>query len=255
MNNEVLNSIADVYELIIEAGVYKAPSIKVAEASKVIENTQRDINIAFMNELAMIFNVIDIDTAEVLKAASTKWNFLDFVPGLVGGHCIAVDPNYLIHLADKIGYHSQVIPSGRRINDGMARFVVENVIKQIVKRRKNFDGVRVLICGITFKANCNDTRNSGAISIIEELGEYGIIPVVYDPEADGEEAKAYYGIDLITEESLLSDIDCAIFTVAHEQFKTFNFKDVLNEGAVIIDIKSMFDREEMVKRGYQHWRL
>ncbi len=198
MDEESLDEIAKVYELVVEAGVHRAPTIKVAEAAKVIENSQRDINIAFMNELSIIFNKMGIDTKSVLKAAGTKWNFLKFSPGLVGGHCIGVDPYYLTYKAERIGYSSQVILAGRRINDGMGKYVAENCVKKLIKANKRVKDARVAILGFTFKENCPDTRNSKVFDIVKELREYGIEPMIADPVADAEEALHHYGISFVS---------------------------------------------------------
>ena len=195
MDEESLDIIAKVYELVVEAGVHRAESIKVAEAAKVIENSQRDINIAFMNELSIIFNKMGIDTKAVLEAAGTKWNFLKFYPGLVGGHCIGVDPYYLTYKAEMMGYHSQIILSGRRINDDMGKYVAENVVKKLIAADKAVKSAKVAILGFTFKENCPDTRNTKIIDIVNELKEYGITPVIADPTADANEAKWLYGIE------------------------------------------------------------
>ena len=197
MDDETLDIVAKVYELVVEAGVHRAESIKVAEAAKVIENSQRDINIAFMNELSIIFNKMGIDTQAVLNAAGTKWNFLKFYPGLVGGHCIGVDPYYLTYKAEMLGYHSQVILSGRRINDDMGKYVAENVVKKLIAADKAVRSVRVGILGFTFKENCPDTRNSKVMDIVNELREYGIEPVISDPVADADEAKRLYDIQFV----------------------------------------------------------
>ena len=197
MDDETLDVVAEVYELVVEAGVHRAESIKVAEAAKVIENSQRDINIAFMNELSIIFNKMGIDTQAVLNAAGTKWNFLKFYPGLVGGHCIGVDPYYLTYKAEMLGYHSQVILSGRRINDDMGKYVAENVVKKLIAADKAVRSVRVGILGFTFKENCPDTRNSKVMDIVNELREYGIEPVISDPVADADEAKRLYDIQFV----------------------------------------------------------
>ena len=196
MDEETLNTVASIYELVVEAGVYRAQSIKVAEAAKVIENSQRDINIAFMNELSIIFNKMGIDTKSVLEAAGTKWNFLKFYPGLVGGHCIGVDPYYLTYKAESLGYHSQIILSGRRINDDMGKYVAESLVKNLIKADLSVKNARVAILGFTFKENCPDTRNTKVIDIYKELQEYGITPIVVDPAADAAEAERLYGITL-----------------------------------------------------------
>ena len=197
MDAGTLEEVANVYSLVVKAGVYKAESIKVAEAAKVIENSQRDINIAFMNELSMIFNRMNIDTEAVLKAAGTKWNFLNFKPGLVGGHCIGIDPYYLTYKAEQLGYHSQIILSGRRINDDMGKYVAESLVKNLIKAEIPVRNARVAILGFTFKENCPDTRNTKVIDIVNELKEYGIDPIIADPEADAAEAKALYGVELV----------------------------------------------------------
>ena len=258
MDEESLNIIAQIYELVVEAGVHRAESIKVAEAAKVIENSQRDINIAFMNELSIIFNKMGIDTQSVLKAAGTKWNFLNFYPGLVGGHCIGVDPYYLTYKAERLGYHSQIILSGRRINDDMGKYVAENIVKKLIAAEKTVRNAKVAILGFTFKENCPDTRNTKIIDIVNELREYGIQPVIADPVADAKEAKMLYGIEFsdITE---IHDMDAVVLAVAHAEFKTLAVKDIdkfLGEGEkVLLDIKGIFDREEYKAAGYRYWRL
>lgn len=261
IDEESLDIIAKVYELVVDAGVHRAESIKVAEAAKVIENSQRDINIAFMNELSIIFNKMDIDTKAVLKAAGTKWNFLNFFPGLVGGHCIGVDPYYLTYKAEQLGYHSQIILSGRRINDDMGRYVVENLIKNLIKADVSVKGANVAILGFTFKENCPDTRNTRVIDIVNELKEYGIDPMIVDPEADTEEAEHEYGIvfDSIND---IKNMDAIIVAVGHDQFLKlskvdFNkmFKSGENNGKVLLDIKGILDRKEYETAGYNYWRL
>ena len=257
MDKESLEEIAKTYELVVEAGVHRAESIKVAEAAKVIENSQRDINIAFMNELSIIFNKMGIDTQSVLKAAGTKWNFLKFYPGLVGGHCIGVDPYYLTYKAEQLGYHSQVILSGRRINDDMGKYVAENAVKNLIKADKNIKGAKVAILGITFKENCPDTRNSKVVDIIKELKEYEINPIVVDPVADKEEAKKLYGIELDTMDKLV-DLDALIIATSHEEFKKITmeeFDKMFKNKKVIVDVKGILDREEYQKANYNYWRL
>lgn len=261
IDEESLNEIAMVYELIIEAGVHKASSIKVAEAAKVVENSQRDINIAFMNELAMVFDRMGIDTKEVIEAMNTKWNALGFYPGLVGGHCIGVDPYYFIYQAEKLGYHSQIILAGRKINDGMGEFVADAVIKKLILADKVVKKAKVVILGITFKENCPDTRNSKVIDIIKRLKEYGNEPIVYDPLADKNDVKEEYGIDLVDIEDI-KDADCLVFAVAHDEFKNMSFDqmDALfgnfsNNEKIIIDVKSIFDKKAIEERGYSYWRL
>ncbi len=260
-DEESLDIIAKVYELVVEAGVHRASSIRVAEAAKVIENAQRDINIAFMNELSIIFNKMGIDTQSVLAAAGTKWNFLKFYPGLVGGHCIGVDPYYLTYKADQIGYHSQVILSGRRINDNMGKYVAENIIKQMIKADQNLKTAKVAILGFTFKENCPDTRNTRVIDIIDELKEYGITPLVVDPVADQEEAFEEYGITFNTLAEV-KDVDTLVITVAHEEFKQIDikkfegmFKSTNNENKVLVDVKGILNREYFESSNYKYWRL
>ncbi|NCU27594.1 nucleotide sugar dehydrogenase, partial [Candidatus Nomurabacteria bacterium] len=244
--------------LVVEAGVHRASCIKVAEAAKVIENSQRDINIAFMNELSIIFNKMGIDTKAVLEAAGTKWNFLKFFPGLVGGHCIGVDPYYLTYKAEMLGYHSQVILAGRRINDDMGKYVAENVVKNLIKAEKSVKNARVAILGFTFKENCPDTRNSKVFDIVKELREYGIEPVIADPAADMSEAKHLYGVD-ITDINNVNDMDAVVLAVAHTQFAEYKIQDVdklFGKGQkVLLDIKGMLDRNEYEAAGYSYWRL
>ena len=217
MDDETLDTVAKVYELVVDAGVHRAESIRVAEAAKVIENSQRDINIAFMNELSIIFNKMGIDTKAVLEAAGTKWNFLNFRPGLVGGHCIGVDPYYLTYKAEELGYHSQIILSGRRINDDMGKYVAENLVKSLIRADKRVRDARVALLGFTFKENCPDTRNTRVIDIVNELKEYGIHPVIADPVADAEEAKREYDI-AFTDFGSIHDMDAVIISVAHDEF-------------------------------------
>ena len=258
MDEETLDCVAKVYELVVDAGVHRAESIKVAEAAKVIENSQRDINIAFMNELSIIFNKMGIDTKSVLEAAGTKWNFLHFFPGLVGGHCIGVDPYYLTYKAEMLGYHSQVILAGRRINDDMGKYVAENCVKSLIAADKAVKGAKVAILGFTFKENCPDTRNTKVIDIVNELREYNIEPVIADPEADAEEAKRLYGIEFVEMDSI-RDMDAVILAVAHTEFSGFTMNDVdkfFGEGKkVLLDIKGMLDRKEYEEAGYKYWRL
>lgn len=258
MDEEALEEITNVYEIIIEAGVYKAESIKVAEAAKVIENSQRDINIAFMNELSIIFNKMGIDTKAVLKAAGTKWNFLNFTPGLVGGHCIGVDPYYLTYRAEQIGYHPQVILAGRRINDSMGKYIAENTVKQLIKADKQIKGAKVLIMGFTFKENVPDTRNTRVIDIVEELREYGVDVKVADPVADKEDAKREYGLE-IQEMADVNGVDAIILAVSHEAFKTIELKGLKkkykNSNCVLIDVKSFFDKNEAISSEFIYWSL
>ena len=258
MDEETLDIVAKVYELVVEAGVHRASSIKVAEAAKVIENSQRDINIAFMNELSIIFNKIGIDTKSVLEAAGTKWNFLKFYPGLVGGHCIGVDPYYLTYKAEMLGYHSQIILAGRRINDDMGKYVAENVVKNLIKAEKAVKNAKVAILGFTFKENCPDTRNTKIFDIVKELREYGIEPIVSDPTADADEAKRLYGIDFV-DFSAVKDMDAVVLAVAHNEFSNLKISDMDkmfgNGKKVLLDIKGLLDRNEYEKAGYDYWRL
>ena len=260
MDEETLDTVAKVYELVVEAGVYRADSIKVAEAAKVIENSQRDINIAFMNELSIIFNKMGIDTKSVLEAAGTKWNFLKFQPGLVGGHCIGVDPYYLTYKAEELGYHSQIILSGLRINDDMGKYLAESMVKNLIKADIPVKGAKVAILGFTFKENCPDTRNTKVIDIYKELGEYGITPIVVDPAADADEAKRLYGITFDTMDAV-KNMDAVIVAVAHKEFLSLDkekisaFFDPNHSKKVFMDIKGLFDRKEYLTEDYIYWRL
>lgn len=260
MDEETLDTIAQVYELVVEAGVYRAESIKVAEAAKVIENSQRDINIAFMNELSIIFNKMGIDTKAVLSAAGTKWNFLKFYPGLVGGHCIGVDPYYLTYKAEQMGYHSQIILSGRRINDDMGKYVAESLVKNLIKADIAVKDAKVAILGFTFKENCPDTRNTKVIDIYNELREYGIAPMVVDPAADSTEAEQLYGIKFSSIEDV-KDIDAVIVAVAHNEFLDLhkeNFDQMYNKSnnlKVLMDVKGLFERQDYASVDYCYWRL
>lgn len=258
MDAQSLDTIARVYALVAKAGIHRAESIKVAEAAKVIENSQRDINIAFMNELSLIFHKMGIDTKEVLHAAGTKWNFLPFYPGLVGGHCIGVDPYYLTHKAEQLGYHSQVILAGRRINDGVGKYIAENTVKLLIHAEKQVKKARVAILGFTFKENCQDTRNTKVFDIVKELREYGIEPMIFDPVADAEEARKFYGID-VKREGQLCRMDALIVAVAHDVFKTYDM-EMLNAfyqkgEKVLVDVKGLFDKEAFKAAGYHYWRL
>ncbi|MDD6811861.1 MAG: nucleotide sugar dehydrogenase [Lachnospiraceae bacterium] len=260
MDEETLETVAKVYELVVEAGVYRAESIKVAEAAKVIENSQRDINIAFMNELSIIFHKMDIDTKSVLEAAGTKWNFLPFMPGLVGGHCIGVDPYYLTYKAEELGYHSQIILSGRRINDDMGKYVAESLVKNLIKTDVPVKGAKVAILGFTFKENCPDTRNTKVIDIYKELGEYGITPIVVDPAADADEAKRLYGITFHKMEEM-KDMDAVIIAVAHNEFLKLTKEEIgsffapKHKQKVLMDIKGLLNRKEYLTDDYLYWRL
>lgn len=258
MDEETLDCIAKVYELVVEAGVHRAESIKVAEAAKVIENSQRDINIAFMNELSIIFNRMGIDTKSVLEAAGTKWNFLPFFPGLVGGHCIGVDPYYLTYKAEMLGYHSQIILSGRRINDDMGKYCAENCVKSLIAADKAVKGAKVAILGFTFKENCPDTRNTKIIDIVKELKEYGIDPIIADPEADAAEALMLYGVEFVDMKSI-KDMDAVILAVAHKEFTSFSISEIdklYGSGdKVLLDLKGILNRKEYENAGYNYWRL
>lgn len=261
MDKESLEEIKNVYDLVIEAGTFPVSSIKTAEAVKVVENSQRDINIAFMNELAMVFDRMGIDTSEVVDGMNTKWNALGFRPGLVGGHCIGVDPYYFTYQAEKLGYHSQIILNGRIVNDGMGAFVGKAVIKQLVLAGKAPKNAKVAVLGLTFKENCPDTRNSKVNDIIAFLGEYGITPLVADPWASASDAKREYNIDL-TDMSNIKDADCVVIAVAHNEFREMSLEDIDllfkkcdNSEKVIIDVKSVVDKEKAEKLGYRYWRL
>ncbi|HAT4248990.1 nucleotide sugar dehydrogenase [Clostridium perfringens] len=273
MDEETLNIIANVYELIIEAGVHRAESIKVAEAAKIIENSQRDINIAFMNELSIIFNEMGIDTKAVLEAAGTKWNFLKFTPGLVGGHCIGVDPYYLTYRAEQIGYHSQIISAGRRVNDDMGKYVASNIVKKLIEANRKIKGARIGVLGFTFKEDCPDTRNSKIIDIVNELKEYGTNVMITDPIANKDEVKDEYGLDLVELDKMHS-LDCVVIAVPHKQYKELdnlyleklfenkesNFEEVaatsINDyKKVLFDLKGVLSRENSEKHGYLYWRL
>lgn len=258
MDEESLDIIAKIYEIVVDAGVHRADSIKVAEAAKVIENSQRDINIAFMNELSIIFNKLGIDTKSVLEAAGTKWNFLKFYPGLVGGHCIGVDPYYLTYKAEMMGYHSQIILSGRRINDDMGKYVAENIVKKLIAAGKADKDARVAILGFTFKEDCPDTRNTKIVDIINELKEYGINPIISDPIADAYEAEKLYGIKFVPVDSI-KNMDAVVLAVSHKEFKniSMDYIDKLyGDGKkVLIDVKGLLNRKEYEIAGYSYWRL
>ncbi len=261
MDAETLEEIRNIYDIVIEVGSYPVSTIKTAEAVKVVENSQRDINIAFMNELAMVFDRMGIDTAEVIEGMNTKWNALGFRPGLVGGHCIGVDPYYFTYEAEKLGYHSQIILSGRKVNDGMGAFVADAAIKQLILARKVVRDAKVVILGLTFKEDCPDTRNSKVIDIVKRLEEYGIRPVIVDPQADSTEAKREYGVELTPLEEI-SGADGVILAVAHREFRQMSterldklFTDGPNEQKVVIDVKSILNKQELERAGYRFWRL
>jgi len=258
---KITEFLAELYGSIIKAGVHKAPNIKTAEAAKVIENTQRDLNIALMNELSMIFNKMELDTKEVIEAAATKWNFIKFEPGLVGGHCIGVDPYYLTFKAQELGHHPEVILAGRRINDYMPKFVVENTIKMLIRAGNPIKDSKILIMGITFKENIPDIRNSKVVDIYKELREYGTNVYVHDPYAYKDEVKREYGIDLIDNIKDFSPFDAIVVAVKHDLFKKEYTLDKLEElynpsyKKVLIDVKGLYDKNEAIKRDYLYWRL
>lgn len=258
MDEETLETIANTYELVALKGVYRASSIKVAEAAKVIENSQRDINIAFMNELSIIFHKMGIDTKEVLEAAGTKWNFLNFQPGLVGGHCIGVDPYYLTHKAEQLGYHSEIILSGRRINDDMGKYVAENIVKGLIKQDKTIKNSKVSILGFAFKENCQDTRNTKVIDIIRELQEYGVQVTVVDDIADIDEAKNLYDINIIQLEDMEKS-DAIVVCVQHDIFMNLTSawydKFYKDSKKLLFDLKGMYEKKQFVDAGYYYWRL
>ncbi len=254
---EAVDEIASVYSIIAKAGVYRAPSIKVVEAAKVIENSQRDINIAFMNELSIIFNKLGIDTLEVIKAAETKWNFSKYNPGLVGGHCIGVDPYYLTYCAEQIGYHSQVILSGRKINDEMGKYVAEQTVKKISFLGKSIKDIRVGCLGITFKENCGDIRNSKVVDIIYELDEYGINPLVYDPIANKDEVEKMYSIEMVPFDALCN-LNCLIIAVAHKEFQHLSNDEILRmfnikDKGILIDVKGI--KKDSLMENIIYWSL
>lgn len=258
---EALEEIKNVYNLVIEVGTYPVSSIKTAEAIKVVENSQRDINIAFMNELAMVFDRMGIDTNEVVDGMNTKWNALGFRPGLVGGHCIGVDPYYFVYEAEKLGYHSQIIAAGRKVNDGMGAFVADAAIKQLILAEKTPKSSKVVILGLTFKENCPDTRNSKVEDILLRLNEYDIHPLVVDPWANEQDAIKEYNVEL-SDISEINDADCIILAVAHNEFKTMNISDLnrlygnKTDGTkILIDVKGIFDKDEVPKYGIRSWRL
>ena len=261
MDEESLEEIKNVYDLVIEVGTYPVSTIKTAEAIKVVENSQRDINIAFMNELAMVFDRMDIDTNEVVDGMNTKWNALGFRPGLVGGHCIGVDPYYFVYEAEKLGYHSQIILAGRKVNDGMGAFVADAAIKEMVLAGKSPKNAKVAIFGLTFKENCPDTRNSKVEDIIIRLREYGIDPIVVDPWASDRDAMREYGVKLTPMEAV-RDLDCLILAVAHGEFRKMAvadylklFRDMPNEEKVLVDVKGILDRKTLAEIGVRSWRL
>jgi UDP-N-acetyl-D-galactosamine dehydrogenase len=255
---ETLERLSELYGCIIAAGIHRASSIKVAEAAKVIENIQRDLNIALMNELAIIFDRLGLDTLEVLDAAGTKWNFLPFRPGLVGGHCIGVDPYYLTHKAEMLGYHPEVILAGRRINDGMAAYVAQQTVKQMIQAGSGIKGAKVIVLGLTFKENCPDLRNSKVADVVRELWDYGCEVAVHDPIADPEEARYEYGIELVPWETLPTDAEAIVAAVAHRDYLDRPLADVLKmlgKDGVFIDVKSVYDPDALRRVGCRLWRL
>lgn len=262
MDDESATEIKKIYDIIIKAGTFPVSTIKTAEAVKVVENSQRDINIAFMNEIAMICDRMGIDTDEVLAGMNTKWNALGFKPGLVGGHCIGVDPYYLTNVAEKLGYHSQIILNGRKVNDSMGAFVADAAIKQMIEAGKAPKNAKVFILGITFKENCPDTRNSKVNDIINRLKEYEIVPQVADPWADAEIAKKEYGVDLIPLESV-KDADCIIVAVGHKEFRSLSMNELKklfdpnlpDSEKILIDVKSLYRLDELNASGMRYWRL
>ncbi|MCK1239989.1 nucleotide sugar dehydrogenase [Streptococcus uberis] len=261
MDSESLSEIKKIYDMVIEVGTYPVSSIKTAEAIKVVENSQRDINIAFMNELAMVFDRMNIDTNEVVDGMNTKWNALGFRPGLVGGHCIGVDPYYFTYEAEKLGYHSQIILNGRKVNDGMGAFIADAAIKQMISVGQAPKKSKVAILGLTFKENCPDTRNSKVEDIIKQLNSYGINPIVVDPWASEEDAMSEYGV-ILTKFEDLKDVDCIIVAVAHNEFKELTINQLkslyyssLDEEKVLIDVKGIYNKEDLDKSKINYWRL
>ena len=257
MDDESLELIASIYEEIITAGVYRASSIKVAEAAKVIENTQRDINIAFINEISMVFNEMEVNTFDVLKAAGTKWNFLNFKPGLVGGHCISVDPYYFMHKAKELGFHSQIIAASRTINDNFGKYIGESIVKKMILNDKKIKNSNVLILGIAFKENSNDIRNTRVIDIIDTLREYGINVFVNDPFVDKIQVKKVYGIDLI-DDYTNNKYDAIVVAVAHDCYSKIDFESILgifSDNSMLFDIKSCFKENDIKKLGIDYWSL
>lgn len=257
-DNEALACVAQVYGAVVHAGIYKAQSIKVAEAAKVIENAQRDLNIAFMNEISIVFNMMGIDTKQVLAAARTKWNFLDFKPGLVGGHCIGIDPYYLIYKSNELGYHSQLMISGRKINDGMGKYVADNVLKLLIQADRHIKGARVAVLGVTFKENCPDVRNTKVIDIMETLNEFGIETIAVDPVADRDDLKRIYGMETVPLNEV-RDVDAVIVAVAHDAFAEHSLEDLkalyADKALILADIKGLYSMKDAKREGYIYWRL
>lgn len=260
MDEDTLEEIKNIYNIVVEVGTYPVSNIKTAEAIKVVENSQRDINIAFMNELAMVFDKMNIDTNEVVEGMNTKWNALGFRPGLVGGHCIGVDPYYFIYKAEKLGYHSQIVLSGRKVNDSIGKFIAEVAIKNMILEGLAPKKANVVIFGITFKENCNDIRNSKVEDIIKNLKSYGIEPTIVDPWADKKSVKKEYNVDLC-DISSINNADCLIFAVAHEEFKRMKIENIegfysdKSEKKIILDIKSIFNKKIFENNGFNYWNL
>jgi len=257
-SSETLRRVAEVYGSVITAGVYEAASIQVAEAAKVIENTQRDLNIALMNELSVLFHKLGIDTVDVLEAAGTKWNFLPFRPGLVGGHCIGVDPYYLTHKAEQVGHHAQVILAGRRINDGMAAYVAAQTVKGLIQSGASVKGARVTVLGLTFKENCPDLRNSKVADLVRELVEFGCDVTVHDPLASSAEAEHEYGLQLLPWEELPREVDAIVFAVPHQQYMKKSAQELLGrcaQNGLVVDVKAALDRATVQAQGLRLWRL
>ncbi|UPK49063.1 nucleotide sugar dehydrogenase [Bacillus sp. H8-1] len=258
IDQEALDEISSIYEIVVKAGVHKASSIKVAEAAKVVENSQRDINIAFMNELAMVFDKMGIETSEVIKAMDTKWNSLGFYPGLVGGHCIGVDPYYFIYKAEQLGYRSQIIASGRKINDDMGKFVGQSVVKKLINADKKVKGANIAVLGLAFKEDCPDVRNSKVIDIVNYLNEFDVNIQVVDPVVDSEEAYREYGIELYSLKSI-RDLDAIVLAVGHKEFKQLNLDELsqyyVDDNKIFIDVKSIRSKQEATEKGFSYWSL
>lgn len=262
MDGETLDAVADVYGSIIEAGIYRAPTIKVAEAAKLVENSQRDINIALVNEFAMVFSQMGIETKEVIKAMNTKWNALGFYPGLVGGHCIGIDPYYFVYQAETLGYHSQVVSAGRRINNGMSSFVVRQVLTRLLQAKIDICRANLFLFGMTFKEDCPDVRNSRSYDVYEEFRKCGLSPKMVDPCADKEEVSRLYGLELTPLEAV-HDADCIVFLVQHEVFRKLQIDEAASlfrrpkpgQKQVLIDVKGMFERKAFEEKGFLYWSL
>ncbi|GMT41666.1 MAG: UDP-N-acetyl-D-galactosamine dehydrogenase [bacterium] len=257
-DDETAQTLSSIYGAVVEAGVHVTPNIKTAEAAKVIENIQRDLNIALMNELALIFNKLGINTNDVLKAASTKWNFLPFKPGLVGGHCIGVDPYYLTYKAEEVGYQPQVILAGRRVNDQMGKHVAEQTVKRLIESSKLVKGCRVLILGVTFKEDVKDIRNTKVVDVYNELMEYGARPFIYDPMAKPNELKEIYGLELMPDVNSQKPYDAIVFAVRHREFMAYDLpflRRLTSKEPVLVDVKSIFKKADAEKEGFRYWSL